>query len=363
MIRIIIILFLLTSISAFGQKNFIIDKALNFDKSKLSQFNASIDSLFDQIKRETFTNNCVKTNFDKEIFIGLKSYDTLRTTLVNLYQIENKQYKLTFTFSDPKSNELICMYSLIMNEENQSFIFETTLNHYTANWKHTKIGQINYFHSKQIDKKIATDFNAKNKAIAKKFALSPENMSFYVTANYQEVNKLLGYDYEKSTNSTIRDGFGVLENKIFAIQGCEDFSHDIFHYYSSKIHKKRNWITEEGLAYLWGNAYYLDNNNEIITFNRLLQELKKYLVQNSNENAYSLFRDDKKIFNEIATEISVRSTISALILKNIETKFGIDGIKNLIEIDKGIESYLKKTDELIGLNEQTFNEQVKTMLK
>ena len=155
----------------------------------------------------------------------------------------------------------------------------------------------------------------------------------------------------------------VLENKIFAIQGCEDFSHDIFHYYSSKIHKKRNWITEEGLAYLWGNAYYLDNNNEIITFNRLLQELKKYLVQNSNENAYSLFRDDKKIFNEIATEISVRSTISALILKNIETKFGIDGIKNLIEIDKGIESYLKKTDELIGLNEQTFNEQVKTMLK
>ncbi len=305
----------------------------------------------------------VKTSFDQEIFLGLKSYDTLQAKLVNLYQLDNKKYKVTFTFSEKNSKDLICMFSLIVKEENNSFIFETTLNYYTTHWKKTKIGQITYFHLQPINKSIANVFNTNNKVIAQKLGLNAEVMNFYITENYQEINKLLGYDYEKSTNSTIRDGFGVVDNKIFAIQNCEDFSHDIFHYYSSKIHKKRNWITEEGIAYLWGNAYYLDKDNEIIKFPRLLEELKIYLKQNPSENAFSLFSNDKKIFNEIAPEISVRSTISALILKNIETKFGISGIKKMIEIDMGIESYLNKTDELIGINEQTFNEKINLMLK
>ena len=58
------------------------------------------------------------------------------------------------------------------------------------------------------------------------------------------------------------------------------FSHDIFHYYSGKVNKNenRNWITEEGIAYSWGNAYYTNSNGEMIEQQILIDELKKFPV-------------------------------------------------------------------------------------
>ena len=139
----------------------------------------------------------------------------------------------------------------------------------------------------------------------------------------------------------------------------EDFSHDMFHYYSGQINKRenRNWITEEGIAYAWGNAYYTDKNGKMISNKRLITELKDYLAKNPNTDLFELFSKNEKIFNNIAPEISVRSTISGIIASQIEKKKGMEGILKLINAGRKdrLENYLKVTNELIGINKDNFN--------
>jgi hypothetical protein len=166
-----------------------------------------------------------------------------------------------------------------------------------------------------------------------------------MTDDFQEISELLSFGYSLFSNGKYRDGYGVDSKTIFAIMNNEDFSHDMFHYYSGKINKRenRNWITEEGIAYLWGNAYYTDKNGEMITHERLVTELQNYLSKNPNTNLYELFSNNEKIFNDIAPEISVRSTISGIIAQEIETKKGDEGTTKLINAgrENRLESYLK----------------------
>ena len=156
-------------------------------------------------------------------------------------------------------------------------------------------------------------------------------------------------------------------NTIFSVMNYEDFSHDIFHYYSEKINERenRNWITEEGVAYLWGNAYYTDKNGEMIELDRMVYNLKNYLKENPETSLLKLFEDNPKIFNSLASEISVRSVLSAIIAKEVEYKLGLEGIMKLINAGGGKEligKYLTVTDKLIGINKENFDVKVSELL-
>ena len=161
--------------------------------------------------------------------------------------------------------------------------------------------------------------------------------------NHQEYLNLIGINYQVHTNGKYRTGNGVSFNTIFSIMNNEDFSHDIFYYYSGKINERenRNWITEEGVAYLWGNAYYTDKNGEMIEMNQMVSTLKNHLKENPNTSLFSFFEDNPKIFKPLASEISVRSVLSAIIANKVEDKKGIEGIMELINAGGG-EELVKK---------------------
>ena len=188
-----------------------------------------------------------------------------------------------------------------------------------------------------------------------------------MTDNYQEILQLLGFGYSLNSNGSYRDGYGVKNKTIFAVMNNEDFSHDMFHYYSGKINKgvNRNWITEEGIAYLWGNAYYTDKNGEMITNKKLVLELKNYLSKNPNTNLFEIFSKNENIFNHIAPEVSVRSTISGVIANQVEKKKGLKGILSLINAgsQNRLESYLKMTNELLEINKNNFNKKVLKLIE
>ena len=78
----------------------------------------------------------------------------------------------------------------------------------------------------------------------------------------------------------------------------------------------------------------------------------------------NLFENDTKIFNHIAPEISVRSTISGVIANQIEKLKGADGISKLINAgsENQLDSFLKTTNLLLRINKENFNLKVKELL-
>lgn len=381
----IITLFILTLVSNYliGQDHFSKPKyiTLNLTEEKQNQLIRSLDSLFLQITESRLDYQFISSNkasFTFSILSEVQSYeenkDSLHRTkkdkqLINFFPISNNAFQLDFSFLNPSEKGYVVFYllSLIANDEGNKFTFESPLDYRTRYWKSKKIGNVTYHFRDTIRMDRAQKFDQKNTAIANKFGLAPEPLDFYMIDHYQEFLNLIGINYEVYTNGKYRTGYGVDANTIFSIMNNEDFSHDIFHYYSGKINerKNRNWITEEGVAYLWGNAYYTDKNGEMIEMDRMVSTLKNYLKENPNTSLLRLFEDNPKIFNALASEISVRSVLSAIIAKEVEHLKGIEGVMELINAGAGKElakKYLAVTNKLIGINRENFDEKVGALL-
>lgn len=351
------------------------------DSTTTAQFNKSLNGFYAQVEKGKLTDKWLtpkNADFTKSLFEELEKYEKGKNKvrskvwdkqLINIYPISKNKYFLAIAYTYNSSSYPVLLYKidLVATKTGDEFTFSVPLDYLTRYWKTKKVGNITYHFRGKLNKKTAKRFNKKNTSIAKKLGVQPEKLDFYMTDDFQEISTLLGFRYSAYTNGKYRDGYGVDTKTIFAIDGNEDFSHDLFHYYSGKTnkHDDRNWITEEGAAYLWGNAYYTDKNGEMVTMKRLDAALKKYLIENPNANLFELFKNNAKIFPQIAPEISVRSTMAALIVNKVEKEKGMTGVLKLINAghkDK-LENFLKATNKLLGLNESNFNSRVRKLIE
>ena len=367
----------------FAQETVVIPRFLKnpMDIATKQNFNQSLESFFSKITKGTIDESMLtsqRARLTQSQLQELVNYETHKDSvtlklkdkqLVNIYPISNTEYLLTisYTYNHPNSDPIqLYLINLIATKEGGKFTFSIPLDYLTRYWKTQTIDNITYHFRDKLNLERASQFSKKNSEIARKMGLTPEKLDFFITDNFQEISELLGFRYSFFSNGKYRDGYGVDSKTIFAIMNHEDFSHDIFHYYSSKINKpeNRNWVAEEGIAYLWGNAYYTDPNGEMISHEKLVIKLQHYLSKNPNTDLYELFSEDVKIFNDIAPEISVRSTISGVIAQSIETRKGDEGITKLINAgsENKIERYLNVTNELIGINKENFNIKVRKLI-
>ncbi len=375
---IIALIFILFSKQLKAQHGLIRASSLNVGMEKalsISLFN-SLDSLFEGIYRGKIDTSLIdRSNFNLNLTImsTLKDYENKDTIkgfykkqLINLYPVSDSKYFITIAYIGNNANEpgnLNLLLNLIVTKAKGNMRFSIPLNYFTSSWKTKTVGNITYHFIDNINIERATIFNKKNTSIAQKLGTKPEKFNFYLCDNYQQIIHLLGFEYELESNGKIRDGLGVMENTIFSIMGNEDFSHDILHYYSEKIRAgKRNITAEEGIAYLWGNAYYTKANGEMISQKELVVILKNYLQKNPELDLLEVFTKKPKIYNSLASEVSVKSVISGIICNEIEERKGVNGIKTLLNCGSGDENYFKCVEELLQINKINFNEEVKKLV-
>ncbi len=368
----------------FAQSNIKIPDYVNFTMDSLTKVSVlnTFDALFTELKQGTINTDYLtpkNSDLTKSVLQDLMDYELKKDSitskledkqLINIYPVSKNEQFLTIIYDQPNDTNLPkiqYIFNLVATTINDKTTFAIPLDYLTRNWKVEKVGNTTYHFTDQINVKRAEIFDQKHKIIASNLGIIPEELDFYMCDNYQEILKLLGFEYSLNKNGNYRNGYGVDAKTIFSIMNNEDFSHDILHYYSGQLYDKddRNWVTEEGLAYNWGNAYYTDQNGEMISQERLVNELKKYLLEYPNTNIFDLFWNNTKIFNRIATEISVRSVISGIILNEIEKEKGLTGINKMLTCGraKTMISYLKETDELIGVNRDNFDLKVSELLE
>lgn len=252
------------------------------DSSTKSKILTSLDTLFSQIKsgkiKEALINkdNTELNMLTMQTFAGIEESkkDSItnfyKKQLINIYPISNNEVWISLAFIGEEDNKVPILQNiinLIATHTNNNVVFSIPIKYLTKSWKTKIVGNITYFFRNRINTERAAKFNAKNTIIANKLGLQPEKFNFYLCNNYQEILQLLGYEYDAESNGKTKEGFGVDASNIFSIMNNEDFSHDLFHYYSSKIRGdlKRNRTVEEGIAYSWGNAYYTNANGELLS--------------------------------------------------------------------------------------------------
>ena len=348
------------------------------EKTKQNIFN-SLDTLFSRINNGSVSDSLVDINgFDlnKHVLESFRGYENDETNkvqnlykpqLINVYPLSRNEYSITVAYigimpsGTPTINAIL---NLIARNYDGRIVFALPLKHYTANWEKKTIGNVTYHYPYKINIERATLFDKKNTLIATKLGLKPEQLDFYLCPNYQEILKLLGYEYESGANGKYKDGYGVTAgNTIFSIASNEDFSHDVCHFYSGKINKTRNRIAEEGMAYNWGNAYYTKPDGDMIELKELVLRLSSYLKNNPDSGSLRLFENDTKIFGDLPDEISVRSVISGVLMNEIENRKGIEGILKMINSGKGMDSYFHVLNDILSINKGNFDSEVMRLVK
>ncbi len=357
---------------------------LKFEREEIEyELKRDLDSLYTQINRGAISGDLLcQENLRLHMSVlgsiastqhedPEKQDNSYPATVINLYPIDDSEYlvQIAFMSAETAGPEAIkLLFSLTAKRgDHGHFRFACPLRHRTRYWKQTEVGKITYHHSGPLNVKRAEIFDRKNREIAEKMSLEAEHFDFYMSLDYQQINRLLGYDFEQGSISKYRNGYGVDANHIFAIMNNEDFSHDVFHYYSGQIYerKNRNWITEEGIAYLWGNAYWTDPAGEMIEQNDLLADLDQLMKTNPDQTPTKIFEENTKAFSPLAPEVSARSTISALICQEVEQQHGIEGVLKMIScgrVPNNIDPYMATIKDLLGITEENFNQKVRELL-
>ncbi|MDR0507426.1 MAG: hypothetical protein LBH32_11540 [Dysgonamonadaceae bacterium] len=341
--------------------------------SLTKQIISSLDNLLASIengKLDTTLIDHENFDFNRNFFPNLKDIegkDTIKNyfqgQLINLYPVENKQYSITVAYMN--NNEIGRIFNFLAKEENDKIVLSSPIKYNTKHWKTTTIGTITCFYPDTIDLIRAEKFNQKNIAMAQKLNLPLRDWEIYMCKNYQEALQIQGCLYEYSRNGYINSGDIADPKTLFSVMNDEDFSHDILHIYALEVRGKiRNVAAEEGIAYLWGNAYHAGNMGKSPEQDELVNALRKYIQSHSGVKLLDLFDKNPNILAEYGypKPISVKSTISGIICAEIEKQKGADGIIELMKCGRGDENYFKSIEKITGINRENFNDKVYRLL-
>ena len=334
----------------------------------------SLDKLLISIDNEKLDTTLISNenaDFNRNFFADLKGIadkDTIqkyfRGQLINLYPIENKQYLLTLAYT--KENEIGWILSFIAKENNGEICFTNPIQYNTKYWKSAKIGTLTYFFPDTINTQRAENFNQKNILMAQKLGLPVQNWDVYICRNYQEVLQIQGYFYEFTQNGIINSGYIDDPKTLFSVMNDEDFSHDVFHIYAHKIRgeKRRNYTAEEGIAYLWGNAYHIGKAGKAPEQKDLVPLLRQYVQKHKDVKLLDLFEKNPDVLAEYGypKPIQVKSVISGIICEKIEKQKGEEGIIELIKCGSGDDNFFQCIENLIGINRNNFDEIVYNLI-
>jgi|GEM_PF-2291233 len=383
--RIVTILSIALIINVYSESNAqdLLDYSVIQSKIRIdSNLCVSLDTFIDKVVRKEWSALQVdpfSAAYFKEIEYyetkGLDSLAKVERQVINFYPIRKKVYNIQLAsyhnFAQEQSLRVI--WNIIVEDKDDQFVFSSPLGENTATWERSSIHEVLYIYQDTINKQRATGFAQKNTLFAEKFDQSVQPFQFYMVANYQDILRLIGIDNCVMEIGSTRDGWGIVADQyIFSIMNNEDFSHDLFHYYSSKIYerKDRNWITEEGIAYSWGNAYYTLPNGGMADQSLLVQHLKEYLKKHPETDVYQLFlktfwRDKSGIYIDLAPDFKTGRVISSIICDEVERQKGMKGVHQLISCGRKptqFEAFLSTTEELIGLHAENFHKEVTDML-
>jgi hypothetical protein len=283
--------------------------------------------------------------------------------LINCYPTGADGWLLSLAWSGVDHQGGVVLKTVFTVMLGGSGFFCVPVEYLTRSWATTVVGNVTYHSPRPINLERARLFDRKNTVIAGRLGVPPSRLQFYICGDYQEALALLGYTYDIKSNGVTRRGAGVIANTIFSVMNNEDFSHDLFHDYSYRVRTaRRNGAAEEGIAYSWGNAYYVDGQGETITLTELVADLRRYVAVHAGVGLLALFREGGVGFSPLAPEVSARNTIAALLSDEVEREKGVAGIRQLINCGAGDDNYFVTLDQLIGVNPANFDVRARALL-
>ncbi|MEL7220895.1 MAG: hypothetical protein AAGJ93_06215, partial [Bacteroidota bacterium] len=181
----------------------------SIDSSFQKELLGALNLLVEQIRAESLNEDILwqkEIKFSKAIFESVHSYEksyqdsanNIEVSLLNCYPIGKGRYLNQLAYynhqdSSPKSLQMLL--TIVAHKKKGKITFSTPLSYYTETWKKQQVGSITYYYRGAIRLDRAEQFAKKNSQFAERFKKPVKSLNYFMVENYQEISRLVGFDY------------------------------------------------------------------------------------------------------------------------------------------------------------------------
>jgi hypothetical protein len=334
----------------YDLSNFLNNANSNKDISKYLQKGEELETKL--LADELLNANHRKSNNDSNFY---KPY------LNNVLKLDSNEYLLTLSLLGIISDtiEIKIIFDLNAKKVDNNYKFSSRLNTNTKDWKQVNKSNHTFYFKDSINKEKLNKYMGFIEDFDNKLAIKDFNTSIYCCEDFTEAQKIMGLNYKldyNGYNSAIPNT--KTKNRKIILLGnnnahLDNFDpHDLWHSRASLIKPRREYYRpiDEGCAYLYGGSWGY-------TWEEILQTFKDSIATNKQIDWLSI-KEKPVYFKTGKFSNSADYIVNGIIIQKIEDKHGFNGVKKLLDCDPKGENYFAILNELIGINEDNYNDKI-----
>ncbi len=356
------IFLLFFSISAFSQKvtyNHIVDASDAETNEVMELFenylasnpqNQEKNAFWNKEEQEKFKDyDFLETEFQPSLYMGFPAH-VLSIRFIN----DTCQIKVQFSScKEDGSPYVLAIVNYIAIKENGKFKLYNWLTYNKKNWPCTTVGLVDFYyppyHKFNVEKaKKLNDFIIES---CRNFGVQPERFEYYLANNFDEVQKLRGFDYYLGMGGHAMPSGKAAEKKVYCGGLGEYYPHEVFHVQIDKHFPNKHFWVSEGVATLLGGSRGKSLDWHIKRTNIYLQ---KHPEINLN-NMLSLANLDN--------ETAYHYVLGGFVAKKVKEKGGWEMLVEFMSSGKTDEDYYNAIEKYLGVKKPEINEYIRGQLQ
>jgi hypothetical protein len=360
----LLIFLLLLTTTTFGQSTITIDKLVDttdIETKKvvtlwINYLKSKPDSLYDnpywnsKEKAEHKHFDFLESEFQPSLYMGFP------VTILNVKNI-NGLYQIKSIFascdSTGKPPNILCIANVFAKKENGEYkLFNALPINRDKEWNHKKAGYIDYYfpfyHS--FDSVKAENQNTFMIEVCKNFGVQIKQVEYYFADDFNEIERLRGFDYEMGTSGKLKPQGKSDYDKVYCGGMGEYYPHELIHIFINPYYPNcHNWVLE-GLATFLGGS----RGEELIWH---IKRANNYLLKHQEIDLNNILK-----LKSIDEYTDYRYVIGGLICELVYEKGKWKLLKDFLNTGKTDMDYYKAIELLLDVKEKDLNTFLRTEL-
>jgi hypothetical protein len=357
-----IIILLLFNINAFGQNvtyNHIVDSTNMETKEVMMLFENYLASNPQNKAKNPFWNSeeqqkhknydFLESEFQPSLYMGFPVH-------ILSIKFRNKIYQIKAQFSYCKedgSPYVLAIANYFVKKENGTFKLFNALTVNKQNWNFTRLGVVDFYYPAyhKFDYQKAQKLIDFINETCENFGVQPKPFEYYLADDYDEIQKLKGFDYYIGMGGVSKPSGKATDDKVYCGGLGEYYPHEVFHVQIDEHFPNKHFWVSEGIATLLGGSR---GNNLDWHIKRTDFYLQKHPEIDMN--------DMLKLTN-FDSETSYHYVLGGLIARKILEKGSWNLLKEFMSSGKTDEDYYKAIEKYLGINKSELNDYIREQLQ
>ncbi|MFN3195259.1 MAG: hypothetical protein ACE364_04845 [Chlorobiota bacterium] len=342
--------------------NFQILKSLDLFLSNINNDYEYIPNVDSSEKIETYILIDEIISLDSRVI--KEDTNTFDPYITNLLPLKDSTYLASISYLG--INESIPLYratiELVLKKDKENFSISSPLSIKTNNWNYINNGNYKVIYDFNIDESEASILLTYITNYDKILGNDDIKSTYYFTTNSSNLLDIIGVQFKSDYNGITTGSLKYdLEKENLVVLGNKNYDpHDLWHSRLSLLKPRKDCFKfiDEGCAYLYGGSWGY-------SWNEILIEFEKQVVDKGNNDWLSL-KSSPSYFMTGKFKNSADYIITALIINEVEQKYGYEGVRELINLNPendSIDDYYSILNRLVNVNENNYNERVNQILK